>query len=58
MAEEGFIDAKSLLLFVIMVIFALVGGYLYIANKKMMEAGVHSQLNKKRKKEKESWSID
>ena len=60
MAEEdsNLVDPKSLLLFVIMLVFALIGGYLYVANKKMMDAGIHEQLNKKRKKNKETWSID
>lgn len=43
MAEDdsNFIEPKSLLLFVIMLVFALIGGYLYIANKRMMDAGIH-----------------
>jgi uncharacterized membrane protein (DUF106 family) len=52
MAEDNsnIIDPKILLLVVIVAVFASIAGYLFIANKKMMESGVHQELNKKRKK--------
>lgn len=49
-----------MILFFVVLIFFLFAGYMYYANKKMIESGVHSKLNKKasKKKLKQNWSID
>lgn len=43
---------RLILLFVVVAIFALLGGYLFYANKKMYDAGIHQALNKKAKNRK------
>jgi uncharacterized protein YneF (UPF0154 family) len=53
-------NTKIVLLVVVVAIFGLLGGYLFVVNRKMYQAGIHQQLNKKAraKRSKESWSMD
>ena len=39
--SDSFIDPKTIMLFIILVIFGSLAGYLYYANKKMYDAGIH-----------------
>jgi len=52
--------SRMILLVTVIGIFGTLFGYLFYANKKMYDAGIHQQLNKKArsKRSKESWSMD
>lgn len=56
--SESWFETKYLLLLVIVALFSLLAGYLYVENKKMYQAGIHQQLNKNKKRKKENWSLD
>jgi hypothetical protein len=45
--ENNWLDPKTSLILIVFVIFGSLGGYLYFANKKMYDAGIHTALNKK-----------
>ena len=58
--SDSYSSPKYMILFFVVLIFFSFAGYMYFANKKMIESGVHSKLNKKssKKKLKQNWSID
>jgi hypothetical protein len=45
--NDNWLDPKTSLIIIVFVIFGSLGGYLYFANKKMYDAGIHTALNKK-----------
>ena len=47
--DETTSDAKFYLLFIVLTFFGTLGGYLFYANKKMYDSGIHQALNKKAK---------
>ena len=50
--SQSLLNPKYILIFFVVLIILSFAGFMFIANKKMIESGVHSKLNKKSHKKK------
>ena len=58
--DESYLSPKYIIGYFIVVIVLIFVGFMYVANKKMIQSGIHEKMNKKskKKKSKENWSLD
>ena len=58
MAAESLIDPKLAILVFILLVFGVIGGYMFYANKILISSGAYAHLEKRAKKKKENWYPD
>ena len=58
MAAESLFDPKFAILIFILLVFGVIGGYMFYANKKLISSGAYAKMEKRAKKKKENWYPD